>query len=134
MKKIDSIYKMFTMPIPLYIGLISYLIDNSRINSFYGYGIIAFAIMLYAYFFIRVVWIQSLKEGFSKIQADFPFLVKNITQKIYLKSYILNFAIHLQIQRKNLLLLKQKIRYIHVQYIASSIFLILAIIIVYIVK
>lgn len=133
-KKIDSIYKMFTMPIPFYIGCISYLISNSRINSFYGYGVIAFAILLYVYFFIRVVWIQSLKDGFSKIQADFPFLVKNISQKMYLESYILNSAIHLQIQRKNLILLKQKIRYIHVQYIASSIFLMLAIIIVYLVK
>ena len=40
--------------------------------------------MLYLYYFARVVWVQSLKNDFSKVHAEFPFLIKNISLIKYL--------------------------------------------------
>ncbi len=133
LKKVDFMFQMFSMPIPIYIGIISYILRNKH-NTEIVYGLLIFAIVLYLYYFVRVVWIQSLKNGFSKISVEFPFLIKNISLKKYLESYIMNSAVYLKIQRENLIRLKRKIQYIHAEYIASSIFLILVIIIMYIAK
>lgn len=133
LKKVDFIFKMYSAPIPIYIGIISYILTEKH-NTEINYGLLIFAIILYLYYFIRVVWIQSLKNGFSKVPVEFPFLIKNISLKKYLESYIMNSAVYLKIQRENLIRLKRKIQYIHAEYIASSIFLILVIIIMYITK
>lgn len=133
LKKVDFMFQMFSMPIPIYIGIISYILIEKH-NTEIKYGLLIFAIILYLYYFIRVVWIQSLKNGFSKVPVEFPFLIKNISLRKYLESYIMNSAVYLKIQRENLIRLKRKIQYIHAEYIASSIFLILVIIIMYITK
>ena len=93
------------MPIPIYIGIISYILTEKHNNEI-NYGLLIFAIILYFYYFIRVVWIQSLKNGFSKVPVEFPFLIKNISLKKYLQSYIMNSAVYLKIQRENLIRLK----------------------------
>ena len=133
LKKIDFMFQMFSMPIPIYIGIISYLLAEKH-NSVLHYGLLTFAVMLYLYYFTRVVWVQSLKNGFSKVPVELPFLIKDISLKKYLESYIINSAVYLKIQRENLIRLKRKIQYINAQYIASSAFLILVLISMYIVK
>ncbi len=133
LKKVDFMFQMFSMPIPIYIGIISYILTEKHNNEI-NYGLLIFAIILYFYYFIRVVWIQSLKNGFSKVPVEFPFLIKNISLKKYLQSYIMNSAVYLKIQRENLIRLKRKIQYIHAEYIVCSIFLIFVIIIMYIAK
>lgn len=131
MKKVDSIYKMFTMPIPIYIGCVSYLINDLTALE---YSFLITAILFYMYFFIRIIWIQSFQNGYAKIKVEMPLLLKDISQRKFLETYILNSATYLKIQRKNLDSLKNKIRYIHLQYIASSMFLIITMVVIYLIK
>lgn len=133
LKKIDFMFKMFSIPVPIYISAISYILEK-RTNTGIEYVILTLAIIVYLYYFIRVIWIQSLKNGYSKIPIEFPFLIKNITLKKYIESYIVNSAVYLKIQRKNLLRLKEKIQYIHIQYVISSAFIIFVLIYMYVTK
>ncbi len=132
LKKIDFMFKMFATPIPIYMTLISYILKKHCLYTI-EYAILIFAIIIYLFFFIRVIWIQSLKNGFTKIKIELPFLISDISIKKYLITYIINSAINLKIQRENLLRLKNKIQYINAQYIISSALLIIIIIVVYLI-
>lgn len=83
LKKIEFMFKMFSLPIPVYAGAISYILEK-RTNSEFEYSVLLLAIIIYVYYFVRVVWIQSLKNGFSKLPVEYPFLIKKYNlEKIY---------------------------------------------------
>lgn len=134
LQKINSVFSMYTFSTPFYIAAITYLINQKLSNSPIYFAILLLMILIYFYFLIRVVWIQSFKNGFTKVNLELPFKVKNISIIEYLKNYIISTAIHLKTNRENLLRLKTKIQYIHMQYIVSSVLLILIIMIIYTIK
>ncbi len=133
MKKVEHLFKMFTFPITIYSGVIAYLIKYNFMNNSYKISSLIISTILYIYFLIRIIWVQSFQDAYQLLQTELP-LKKCSSREQFLKNYIYNNALVLKINKENLQRLKLKIKFIHIQYIITSIVLISTIIVIYVLK
>lgn len=133
LKKIENLFKMFTFPITIYSGCIAYLIKNNAFNETYKITLMLISLLIYFYFLIRIIWIQSFQNAYQLLKTELP-IIKCKNREQYLKNYIYNNALILKLNKENLQRLKMKIKWIHLQYIISSSILIISIIIIYVTK
>ena len=124
---------MFTFPITIYSGCIAYLIKNNAFNETYKITLMLISLLIYFYFLIRIIWIQSFQNAYQLLKTELP-IIKCKNREQYLKNYIYNNALILKLNKENLQRLKMKIKWIHLQYIISSSILIISIIIIYVTK
>lgn len=130
LQKTTNVIGMFTAPLPVYLVVIPYVTKNSK-APIWAFVLLIIAISIYVLLYFKVVRIQSFLKGFTKIQLELPFKIKDISVNNYLKIYILSAVVHLKIQRENLRRLKERIINIHTEYIISSLYLIAMIVILY---
>lgn len=135
LQKIDSVFRMFVFTTPIYFSIMAYVLKtklNIKCYNFFNLYIclVIGCMVIYLYFLCRVIFIQSFQEGYTTVQNELPFK-KSSSRESFLKNYIFNNAQNLKINREILLRLQRKVKYIHLQYILSSLFLLITLFILY---